>query len=284
MTRLGDQSDEKSSTLRGRLPAGGYTASVIIYNRPETSTYHISPGDLDEGITALLVFRGDGDAERQGARLRAGACLPHRRHQRRRILPAVPGVGLQAGRGTAANVHFVRSTTGRRVGRRRGPTPRHSRRVVRATSRRHRARHGSACAGRSRPCPSPRSPGRSRTRRPRPSATTSHHREAFDGTPLRWNATVVRVRGHVSIGMVRRMSHISRCGIEVVVAEFTDPTPHPGAERRRPRRRAPCRRVSACRWCGRRSRRVPPPLPWSTSSSASTTTRATSSARHGAAR
>ena len=67
LTRLGDQSDEKISTLRGDCLAGGYTASVILYNRPETSTYHISPGDLDEGIKALLVFRGDGDVERQGA-------------------------------------------------------------------------------------------------------------------------------------------------------------------------------------------------------------------------
>ena len=67
LTRLGDESDEKTSTLRGDCLAGGYTASVIIYNRPETSTYHISPGDLDEGVTALLVFRGDGDVERQGA-------------------------------------------------------------------------------------------------------------------------------------------------------------------------------------------------------------------------
>ncbi len=67
LTRLGDESDEKTSTLRGDCLAGGYTASVILYNRPETSTYHISPGDLDEGIKALLVFRGDGDVERQGA-------------------------------------------------------------------------------------------------------------------------------------------------------------------------------------------------------------------------
>ena len=67
LTRLGDESDEKTSTLRGDCLAGGYTASVIIYNRPETSTYHISPGDLDEGIKALLVFRGEGDVERQGA-------------------------------------------------------------------------------------------------------------------------------------------------------------------------------------------------------------------------
>lgn len=67
LARLGDQSDEKTSTLRGDCLAGGYTASVIVYNRPETSTYHISPGDLDEGIKALLVFRADGDVERQGA-------------------------------------------------------------------------------------------------------------------------------------------------------------------------------------------------------------------------
>lgn len=67
LTRLGDESDEKTSTLRGDCLAGGYTASVLIYNRPDTSTYHISPGDLDEGIMALLVFRGEGDTERQGA-------------------------------------------------------------------------------------------------------------------------------------------------------------------------------------------------------------------------
>ncbi len=48
-------------------------SGVILY-RPDTSTYHISPGDLDEGIKALLVFRGAGDVERQGggwARVRA---------------------------------------------------------------------------------------------------------------------------------------------------------------------------------------------------------------------
>jgi predicted metalloprotease len=67
LTRLGDQSDEKTSTLRGDCLAGAYTASVILYNRPDTSTYHISPGDLDEAIKALLVFRGAGDVARQGA-------------------------------------------------------------------------------------------------------------------------------------------------------------------------------------------------------------------------
>jgi predicted metalloprotease len=67
LSRLGDSSDEKTQTLRGDCFAGAYTASVILQNRPETSTFGISPGDLDEGIKALLVFRGDGDVERQGA-------------------------------------------------------------------------------------------------------------------------------------------------------------------------------------------------------------------------
>ena len=67
LTRLGDDSDEKTSTLRGDCLAGSYTASVILYNREATSTYHISPGDLDEGIKALLLFRGSGDVDRQGA-------------------------------------------------------------------------------------------------------------------------------------------------------------------------------------------------------------------------
>jgi hypothetical protein len=65
--RLGDEGDEKASTVRGDGLAGAYPASVILYNRAATSSYHISPGDLDEGIKALLLFRGDGDVDRQGA-------------------------------------------------------------------------------------------------------------------------------------------------------------------------------------------------------------------------
>ena len=34
-------------------------------NRP-TSNYHLSPGDLDKAISALLIFRGSGDVQRQG--------------------------------------------------------------------------------------------------------------------------------------------------------------------------------------------------------------------------
>ncbi len=63
----GDLADVKTTTLRGDCLAGAYTASVILFNRQQTSSYHISPGDLDEGIKALLLFRGDGDVDRQGA-------------------------------------------------------------------------------------------------------------------------------------------------------------------------------------------------------------------------
>jgi hypothetical protein len=41
--------------------------SGILHNREATSSYRISPGDLDEGSKALLLFRGDGDVDRQGA-------------------------------------------------------------------------------------------------------------------------------------------------------------------------------------------------------------------------
>ena len=67
MTRANDTSDDKTQSLRGDCFAGAYTASVLLQNRSETSSFGISPGDLDEAITALLVFRGDGDVERQGA-------------------------------------------------------------------------------------------------------------------------------------------------------------------------------------------------------------------------
>jgi predicted metalloprotease len=67
LARLGDPLTGKTATLQGDCFAGAYTASVALFNRSKTSTYHISPGDLDEGIKALLVFRGDGDVARQGA-------------------------------------------------------------------------------------------------------------------------------------------------------------------------------------------------------------------------
>ncbi len=67
MTRANDQSDERTQSLRGDCFAGAYTASVVLGNRSATSSYRISPGDLDEAITALLVFRGSADAARQGS-------------------------------------------------------------------------------------------------------------------------------------------------------------------------------------------------------------------------
>ena len=67
LTRANDQSDDKTQSLRADCFAGGYTASVLLQNRKESSSFQVSPGDLDEAITALLVFRGDGDVDRQGA-------------------------------------------------------------------------------------------------------------------------------------------------------------------------------------------------------------------------
>jgi predicted metalloprotease len=67
LARLDDKSDAKVSTLRGDCFAGAYTASVARHDRAKTSSFTLSPGDLDEGIKALLVFRGDGDVNRQGA-------------------------------------------------------------------------------------------------------------------------------------------------------------------------------------------------------------------------
>lgn len=67
MARLGDSLTGKTADLQGDCFAGAYTASVALQNRKETSSFSLSPGDLDEGIKALLVFRGNGDVARQGA-------------------------------------------------------------------------------------------------------------------------------------------------------------------------------------------------------------------------
>lgn len=67
-SRMGDDlSDVKTTTARADCMAGAYTVSVLKYDREQTSTLTISPGDLDEGIKALLLFRADGDVDRQGA-------------------------------------------------------------------------------------------------------------------------------------------------------------------------------------------------------------------------
>ncbi|MFE3188373.1 neutral zinc metallopeptidase [Nocardia sp. NPDC059240] len=64
-SRAGDNTDNKTASLRADCFAGGWSASVLLENRP-TSTIRMSPGDLDKALTALLVFHGDGDADRQG--------------------------------------------------------------------------------------------------------------------------------------------------------------------------------------------------------------------------
>ena len=68
LTRLGDESDEKTSTLRGDCLAGALHRQRhplqpsgdqhLLTSRLATST---------KAIKALLVFRGEGDVERQGA-------------------------------------------------------------------------------------------------------------------------------------------------------------------------------------------------------------------------
>ncbi len=92
LARLGDESDAKVSTLRGDCFAGAYSASVILHDRKETSTFSISPGDLDEGIKALLVFRGEGDVTRQGAGYGRVAGVPRGRHAGRRALRHLQGL------------------------------------------------------------------------------------------------------------------------------------------------------------------------------------------------
>lgn len=67
-SRMGDDlSDVKTTTARADCMAGAYTVSVLKYDREATSSLTISPGDLDEGIKALLLFRAEGDVDRQGA-------------------------------------------------------------------------------------------------------------------------------------------------------------------------------------------------------------------------
>jgi predicted metalloprotease len=65
LIRDGQDAEAKITSLRADCLAGGWAASVLLQNRPD-SKFSLSPGDLDKAITALLVFRGSGDAARQG--------------------------------------------------------------------------------------------------------------------------------------------------------------------------------------------------------------------------
>lgn len=65
--RLGtDGADDPATNLRGDCYAGAWAASVFLKNR-DSAKLQLSPGDLDEALSALLLFRGESDSERQGA-------------------------------------------------------------------------------------------------------------------------------------------------------------------------------------------------------------------------
>ena len=66
MAHAGIDADNQDTSLQGDCFAGSWAASVLLQNRP-TSGYTLSPGDLDEAIAALLLFRGEGDESRQGS-------------------------------------------------------------------------------------------------------------------------------------------------------------------------------------------------------------------------
>jgi predicted metalloprotease len=61
----GQDATNKLTSLRADCMAGAWAASILLEDRPE-SAFKMSPGDLDKGITALIVFRGSGDVQRQG--------------------------------------------------------------------------------------------------------------------------------------------------------------------------------------------------------------------------
>ena len=231
LTRLGDESDEKTSTLRGDCLAGGYTASVILYNRPETSTYHISPGDLDEAITALLVFRGEGDVERQGAgwarvkAFREGVIDGRRPAWTTRRSNAFYAGTRHGGQRRLADPRGDSPTHVGRAGHRDAAVEQRVRPAdVAAPDAGERAQAGfdgarHLVAG-----------SKSQTSAS-PSATTSHHRDAFGATPSRWNASVVRDRGHsVDRDGAADVPH-QQMRVEVLLAEFADPAHAPGAKR-----------------------------------------------------
>jgi predicted metalloprotease len=65
LIRDGQDASGKATSLRADCLAGSWAASILLGNRPE-SNYHLSPGDLDKAVAALLIFRGSGDVARQG--------------------------------------------------------------------------------------------------------------------------------------------------------------------------------------------------------------------------
>lgn len=67
VNQLGSADDEVTATLQGDCFAGAFAGAILPDENGE-SPYELvlSPGDLDEGVSALLTFRSAGDRERQG--------------------------------------------------------------------------------------------------------------------------------------------------------------------------------------------------------------------------
>jgi predicted metalloprotease len=67
VNQLGSAEDEITATLQGDCFAGSFAAALL---PDDTGTgpfdLVLSPGDLDEGVSALLSFRSEGDRDRQG--------------------------------------------------------------------------------------------------------------------------------------------------------------------------------------------------------------------------
>ncbi|HRW36913.1 MAG TPA: hypothetical protein P5254_04405, partial [Aquihabitans sp.] len=65
--QLGSADDEVAATLQGDCFAGSFAGAILPDENGE-SPYDLvlSPGDLDEAVSALLTFRSADDRERQG--------------------------------------------------------------------------------------------------------------------------------------------------------------------------------------------------------------------------
>ena len=83
---------EAIATVRGDCFSGAWAAALLAESQPDPAqgpryTFHLKPGDLDEGVRVLLTFRSEADRQRQGpgfARVKAfrtgvlsgpGACI-----------------------------------------------------------------------------------------------------------------------------------------------------------------------------------------------------------------
>ena len=94
--QLGSADDEVTATLQGDCFAGAWAAALLPPNPPEDYQLQLSPGDLDEGVSVLLVpLRGR--PRPPGPRLRPGPGVPHRSHRGRRGLHSKPAEPSRSG-------------------------------------------------------------------------------------------------------------------------------------------------------------------------------------------